>query len=372
MSGRINQLILKVAELCNLNCSYCYLYKHEDQGYRFRPKFMSEEVFEQVLLRVREYCDCRDDQQMTLIFHGGEPMLLGRDRLTRFAERARKVLGKQLDGLAMQTNGTLIDAEWLKTIRTCQIQVGVSLDGPAPIHDANRLDFAGRGSHAAATRALQMLQDGGMSPSVLCVVSPGASGSEIYRHFRSLGLLEMDFLLPDVTHDTRKRFYVEHDGTPVANYLIPIFDEWFSEDNPDVKIRLFRSLMSALLGGQTESDTFGNPLCCYLIIETNGSIQANDVFRICAEGMSESGLNVFDHSFEDLSKGLPLLHRVIHEGIPLSKTCQTCRERDICGGGYLPHRYSKANGFDNPSVWCADILKLTAHIRSRIDNVRRV
>jgi uncharacterized protein len=38
----------------------------------------------------------------------------------------------------------------------------------------------------------------------------------------------------------------------------------------------------------------------------------------------------------------------------------------VCGGGYLPHRFSKANGFDNPSVYCADLLKLIEHIASAI------
>jgi uncharacterized protein len=372
MRGKINQLVLKIAELCNLNCSYCYLYKHEDHGYRLRPKFMSEKVFEQVLTRVCEYCDRWEGHQMALIFHGGEPTLVGRDRLAWFAGRAYEVLGDRLQGLAMQTNGTLLDTEWVGTIRKCRIQVGVSLDGPAAIHDVNRVDFAGRGSHAAATRALRVLQDAGMSPSILCVVSPGCSGREIYQHFRSLGVHRMDFLLPDATHDTRRRFYGAYDGTPIADYLIPIFDEWFAEDDPSVKIRLFLSLISALVGGTTESDQLGNPTCCYLVIETNGSIQANDVLRICADGMADSGLNVFQHSFDDLAQGLPLLYNMVHQGMPLSATCQACRERDICGGGYLPHRYSRANGFNNPSVWCADLLRLINHIRTQVENACRV
>jgi uncharacterized protein len=47
--------------------------------------------------------------------------------------------------------------------------------------------------------------------------------------------------------------------------------------------------------------------------------------------------------------------------------CNACHERAICGGGYLPHRYSRTNGFDNPSIWCQDLLKLFAHVRNYID-----
>jgi uncharacterized protein len=61
------------------------------------------------------------------------------------------------------------------------------------------------------------------------------------------------------------------------------------------------------------------------------------------------------------------LHRLaILEGMPLPQACKLCHERDTCSGGYLPHRYSDSRGFDNPSVWCADILKIFALIRTRL------
>src|SRR5207244_593271 len=103
----------------------------------------------------------------------------------------------------------------------------------------------------------------------------------------------------------------------------------------------------------------------YLVIETDGTMHALDALRACEDGITESGLNVFEHGFDDLDKGMPLLHELVSEGIPLCSTCTSCAERKVCGGGYLPHRYSSANGFDNPSAWCDDILKLLLHIRTR-------
>ena len=69
--GRIFSLVVKVAERCNLNCSYCYMYNHADQSYLRRPAFMSDEVFAQLLVRVQEYCDRRPKHRMSLVFHGG-------------------------------------------------------------------------------------------------------------------------------------------------------------------------------------------------------------------------------------------------------------------------------------------------------------
>ena len=92
--GRIASLVVKVAERCNLNCSYCYMYNHADQSYLRRPVFMSDEVFDQLLVRIHEYCDRRPKHRMSLVFHGGEPMLIGAERFRRFTRLAREKLGE--------------------------------------------------------------------------------------------------------------------------------------------------------------------------------------------------------------------------------------------------------------------------------------
>ena len=196
------------------------------------------------------------------------------------------------------------------------------------------------------------------------LLAPGQSGLEVYRYFRSLGIRRMNFLPPDVTHDSRERFFGSQ-ATPVADYLIPIFDEWFAEDDPDIRVSLFWSLLTLLLGGNTDTDLVGNSLMSYLVVETDGTIQAVDTLRICKEGLAESGLNVLTDGLDDLHRGLPLVHQLVHEGLPLSAPCNECVHKRTCGGGYIPHRYSNARGFDNPSVWCADIIKLLDHILAR-------
>lgn len=362
----LNSIIVKLAGLCNLNCSYCYVYNHADKTYLGRPRFMSDEVFDAALERVRAYCEPRRGRRMQLTFHGGEPTLVGPKRFDELARRAEKALGARLGGLCIQTNATLIDAEWIDVFHSHAVNVGVSIDGPREIHDAARVDHAGRGSYEATVSGLRRLQRGGLSPSVICVVNPNHSGVAVYRHLRSLGVMRMNFLLPDVTHDSRALFYPTRQPTPVADYLIPIFDAWLEEDDPDVEVRIFRGLIRMLMGGEGETDAFGNLLMAYLVVETDGSIEALDALRVCEDGINRSGLNVLRNGFNDLRLGLPLVYRAVHEGFPLSSTCRACQERDVCGGGYLPQRYSRANGFDNPSVWCADILKLLAHIRRTI------
>jgi uncharacterized protein len=47
-------------------------------------------------------------------------------------------------------------------------------------------------------------------------------------------------------------------------------------------------------------------------------------------------------------------------------TCESCAIFGVCGGGMLVHRWSTASGFDNPTVYCADRMKLIVYIQNRI------
>jgi uncharacterized protein len=281
------------------------------------------------------------------------------------SSQAWKLLGNHLASLQMQTNGTLLDEDWIDALIHGRVHTSVSLDGPAPIHDRERVDHAGSGSHAATVRGLRLLQDAGLEPGVIAVVVPGEDGAAVYRHFRELGLTSIDFLLPIITWDSRDRWYAACGRLPVAKYLIPAFDAWFDEDNPEVMVRVFYGLLSRMMGGPMLNDAFGNPRQGYLIIETDGSIQPLDALRACKDGMTASSANVMTHGFDDLISAAPLAHRLTTGPIPLSQTCLDCHERDVCGGGYLPSRYSTAREFDNPSAWCDDILQLLSHLRTR-------
>jgi uncharacterized protein len=305
---------------------------------------------------------------MCLTFHGGEPTLIGVKRFEKMVQKAQSILGNEFLGrISIQTNGVLLSPEWARVLRDYDIVVGISLDGPAEIHNRNRPKHDGKGSYNLALRGLELLQDAEVSVGILCVIDPLVDGLSVYRHFRQLGVSIIDFLLPDVTHDTKKIYYpIGHSTTPVASYLIPIFEDWFSEDNPDIRIRIFWNLLRQLLGGTPETDGFGNLGMSYAVIESNGDIEALDALKVCAPGINSSGLNIVQNGLNDIDRGNAFVRDAVCGLIPLPTGCASCREKEVCAGGYLPHRYSHTNGFNNPSVWCSDILRLIGHIRYRV------
>jgi uncharacterized protein len=365
-SAQVNSVILKAASRCNLSCRYCYIYQHEDQSWRDRPALMPEAVYRAVLLRMREHCDTHG-HRMSLLLHGGEPLLVGRARFARMVAEARDVLGPRLRRIGVQTNAALIGPAWADLLARSNIDISVSLDGPADINDAVRIDRRGRGSYAAILAGIDALRTRGIEPYVLCVITPGASGLDIFRHFLSLGLRRFDFLLPDVSHDNKAAFYGSVGPTPVARYLLPILDDWLARDDPQIEIRLFVNLLSILMGGPPASDIFGNVPLSYLVVDTDGEIQALDALRVCAPQAGFSGLNVLSRGFDDLEQGSPLAHRAVGGLVPVPTACRDCPHLTVCGGGYLPHRYSRTRDFDNPSVWCEDIKLLLTDMMARIE-----
>jgi uncharacterized protein len=365
MPNLINGLVVKIAQRCNLNCSYCYMYNHQDQSFRSRPVFMSHEVFRALCKRIRSHCESNPGHTISVVLHGGEPMLFDPHTLDSWMNAEGEALTKHAR-FGMQTNASLVSDAWIDVMKRHSIHPGVSLDGPPEIHDLERIDHAGKGSYDKTIDGLRRLIAAGLDPGLLCVINPKHSGIAIYRHFRSLGVKRLNFLLPEVTHDSRRLFYGDPGPRPVAKYLIPIFDEWWAEDDPDIHIKLFHEVIKIILGGVPNTDTLGNSLFDYLVIDTDGSIHGNDCLKITYEGASETGLNVLEYGFEDLRKGNPLIFQLMNEGMPLCQKCLSCSELDICGGGPVTQRYSRSNGFLNPSVWCEDLLEFLRHIKQAV------
>jgi uncharacterized protein len=170
-----------------------------------------------------------------------------------------------------------------------------------------------------------------------------------------------------VTHDTIATVRERYGATPCADFLIPIFDDWWFESTMQVQISDLKNVARVIMGGKSHSEAIGNGAPCYVFIEPDGEMEGLDTLRACGDGLCRMNLNVRDADFFALMHSDTIHARAIFEGMPLPEGCRNCSEATTCAGGYLPHRYSMARGFDNPSAWCADLLKLFAHIRKRMD-----
>ena len=102
----VDTVLLKLASRCNLDCAYCYVYQMGDDGWRAQPKRMSLHVAEAAATRVAELCEAQKGP-LSVVFHGGEPLLVGADRFRQICRALRRALPASC-GLHLQTNGVLL------------------------------------------------------------------------------------------------------------------------------------------------------------------------------------------------------------------------------------------------------------------------
>lgn len=362
--------VLKIHSRCDLSCQYCYMYQMVDQSWRSRPKRMSHETIAQLRDRIVEHVRNHSLESIRLILHGGEPLLAGKDLIRHTVTTIRDALGPGVDtGVTIQTNGVLLDAAHLKLFDELDIRVSVSLDGDADAHNRHRRKANGDGSHAAVVRGLEQLT----SPTfqhlfsgLLCTIDPRNSPLSTYEALLRFKPPAIDFLLPhgNWTAPPPGRV-IGSTETPYGDWLAAVFDRWYRLPRQETWIRLFGEIMSLLLGSHSATEEIGLSPVALVVVETDGSIEQADSLKSAYKGAPATGLHVGRHSFDEALRLPAIVDRQIGKQA-LSANCLSCRIHEVCGGGLYAHRYRAGNGFDNPSVYCPDLLRIINHIRNAV------
>ncbi len=368
----LGSLLVKVHSRCNLMCDYCYEYNCGNTSWRKKPKEMSEAVYEQMLLRVREHSLRHGVREQFFSLHGGEPLLRRLDFFRYAVARAREVLGPEITvQFGTQTNATLMTAETVELFAELGIGVGVSIDGPEPVHNKNRVYSNGRPSYQDTLAGLQhLLTERGRTVfgGILAVMDVTEDPLPVFEHLAAFAPPSIDFLEPHGSWDDLPAGKATPEDTPYGDWLIRLFDHWFDGSRRAVAIRKFEELIEHLLGGAGSVESFGLEPVSLLTVATDGAIEMVDCIKASGPNAENLGLNVFDHDF-DTALAHPMM-RLRQIGIAaLPPVCQSCELVWVCGGGYLPHRYGAGNGYRNPTIYCADYRKLIPHIRSRLEPV---
>ena len=105
--------------------------------------------------RIADHARTHGLRDVTLILHGGEPLLAGRELISHLVTSARRLAGsKTTVNTVVQTNGVGLSDTYLRFFDELDIRVGVSVDGDAAAHDRHRRFASGRGSYQAVAAAL--------------------------------------------------------------------------------------------------------------------------------------------------------------------------------------------------------------------------
>jgi uncharacterized protein len=358
----LSQVVLKIHSRCDLACDHCYVYEAADQSWRGRPKVIAYEVVSQAARRIAEHAAAHALPEVQVVLHGGEPLLAGQVGLRRVIGELRRALDGvcHLD-LRIHTNGVRLTEDFCQLFAAQHVKVGISIDGDKAANDRHRRYADGRSSYGQVVQAIELLRTprfGDLYAGLLCTIDVANDPLVVYEALMALEPPRIDFLLPHATwdHPPARRRGADHE---YADWLTTIYDRWVADGRP-AEIRTFDSIVATLRGRDSLTEALGLGPTGLVVIETDGSYEQVDSLKVAYPGAPETGLNVFSHSLDTVAQ---------HPGIAarehgLEGLCQTCRDCPVvssCGGGLYTHR-CRDGSFDNPSVYCADLLTLISHI----------
>ena len=358
----INTFFLRVAASCNLDCDYCYVFKHRDMSWKNMPSIIHKEIVVKFAERLKEYADKFSLKNVNVIFHGGEPLMCGEQRIIEFVDIIDSALGKDIKAsYSMQTNGTLLTSSFLQACEEKNIGISLSIDGHKGVHNKHRKYKNGKGSHDDVVSGISLLkQHPIIFEGVIGVIDPAFDPEDVLVFFDDLEVENVDLLLPDSTYMDPPQ---GKDQNPdlYKQWLISAFDTWFF-NHQSIRLRTFEHILTGVMGKNGSLDAFGLGSLDYLTIETDGTYHTSDILKVAYENASAIGFGVNEASIETA-----LLNEKVEQYNSLLKPetlpnkCKSCSYSHLCGGGSLPHRYDEKTGFNNPSVYCDEMFALINH-----------
>lgn len=290
--------------VCNLDCEYCFFLSKE-QLYPDGSFRMPESVHESYIRQLLE--GHTSDAEVVVAFQGGEPTMMGLDFFRRSMEIERKYArpGQQILN-ALQTNGTLLDDAWGEFLAEHRFLVGISIDGPADLHDAHRVDKGGKPTFGRVMRGLDVLRRHGVDWNALTTVNAAnqAHGRRVYTFLRDeCGAGFVQFIpiverataqvlpLLDAGRELRpsERPMYRQNGSQVTHrsvdpaaygqFLIDVFEEWVRRDVGKVFVQGFDTALGHWLGMDQAGVCVHARTCgTQLALEHNGDVYACDHF----------------------------------------------------------------------------------------------
>ncbi len=369
-----------IGPVCNLNCEYCFYLEKQglfaaDEQYRMSEKVLSAFI--------TNYITSQPTPFVEFVWQGGEPTLLGIDFFKRVIELQKQFSGAKTITNSLQTNGTLLTAEWCQFLKKHNFMVGISLDGPREVHDRYRHDRKGNGTFDQVMRGLHLLQKHEVEYNVLaCVAKETARYPlDVYRFLRAQGVEFIQFTpvverVSDVQGAKGLRLAgpaaldkkgQQGDVTPwsvipeeYGDFLIAIYEEWVRHDVGTVFVMNFEWALNAWIGDPSPVCVHAKQCGRSVVIEHNGDVFACDH---CVYPQYKLG-NIMSETLPGMvSKSLQSGFGVAKEAA-LPRWCVECEVLAACQGGCPKHRF-QTTYYDEPGLQylCVGYKKFLLHIR---------
>ncbi|MDD3548681.1 MAG: SPASM domain-containing protein [Candidatus Paceibacterota bacterium] len=304
------------------------------------------------------------------MWHGGEPMLAGIDFFHQAIEFESKWVktGKEIFN-AIQTNGILLNKNWLDFFVSNFFNVGVSLDGSPKFHNQIRKSISGNNSFDKIINSIHLLNEAGILSNVICCVSSVNYNypEEIFNFFVSQGIKKLKFLPVQGRDKNGKVLSYGVTGEQYANFLLTIFDLWLKLDDPEVEIREIKSIVNLLLGGNFRECIFTGECYKYFTIYPDGSVYSCD-------SLPKTKFLYFGNIGEGLDKIVSSWNfvRFRDRVKELKEKCCGCEWFEICRDGCLKDWWPDIFDPSAKNLFCRGFKKIFTKIRKTLKEYQMI
>ncbi|CAI9390580.1 MULTISPECIES: anaerobic sulfatase maturase [Citrobacter] len=342
-----------VSYQCNIACDYCF-YLEKEQG-TLKPGKASRHMDDVTLEAfVRQYIEANPGSEIEFTWQGGEPTLAGISFYEKALQLQKKYAGGKRISNSLQTNGVLIDEEWAQFLAENDFLVGLSVDGPAWLHDTWRKTRSGHSVFSKVINAMSLLRQYHVAVNVLSVVNnvTAEHPQEIYRFLtHDLGAEFVQFI-PAVEQRPVNEMYGELlypqslsgrtitewsvSGEQWGRFINGVFDVWVREDVGRVYVQLFDSALAAWLGEKPSLCVMQSSCGFGLVVEQNGDVYSCDHYVYPEHrlgNLRRDSLAKMATSKQQRKFGMVKTQ--------VAAECERCEWRFACHGGCPKHRIHK-------------------------------
>jgi len=357
---RIQTIVLQPTPFCNISCKYCYLPTRNDKS------VMSLETVIATFERV--FASAYVGLQMTVIWHAGEPLVLPVSYYESAFQAIERLRPAEVEiRHSIQTNGTLVTKEWADFIRQWNIGVGVSIDGPRHMHDANRVTRAGKGTFDRAIRGARLLKEEGIPFHVISVLSKEAleRPEELYAFYLEEGIEDVCFNVEESEGDHVSELMTLSRDSMRDKFRAFLHRFWMiSRSNPGIHfIREIDGLISRIFRPEEAhaNNEQVEPLAM-LNVDCRGNVSTfspellgykNDRYNDFIVG------NVYQHTLEQMleSEAMNAMVADINAGVEACR--KECDYFSICGGGAPVNKLSENGSFASTQTSFCNLIQIT-------------
>jgi len=361
-----------IGPICNLDCSYCF-YLEKEKLYPGSSDFvMPPDVLEQF---IKQKIEGQDAAIISFVWQGGEPTLPGVDYFKEVVRLQKKYAnGKNIEN-GFQTNGVLLDDKWCRFFAENNFLIGISIDGPAALHDKYRVLKGGQPTFKKVMRGIEFLKKYQVEFNTLTVVNKENSYHpvEVYNFLKEAGSGYMQFIpVVERIAPSEKLQLVSpayHGDACVAgwsveplqygNFLCELFDEWVKEDVGRYFIQIFDVALESQLGIRQSLCVFKETCGKALAIEHNGDVYSCDHYVYPENKLG----NIMESPLESLVFSRQQVTFGMDKKNSLPRYCLDCEVRYACNGECPKHRFIKTpDGEEGLNYLCAGYKKFFSHI----------